>query len=231
MIIHQCEQGSAEWFRIRMGKPTASMFHKIVTPGGKLSEQRYKYMDRLIAERLLQESMDDPLHIEWVERGKAYEPLAAAQFAFLENCDLDPVGFVTDDQECVGCSPDRLIKGKAEAVEIKCPAPFTQIGRLLRGLDNDYKPQVQGQLLVGEFERVHFYSFHAQMPGYHLITLPDKAFQKTLRQHLADFVEELEEETERARSMGAYQPNPYFTTPFDQAAPAREPTINIIPDE
>jgi hypothetical protein len=59
--IYRCEQGSMDWYRLRMGIPTASQFHKIVTPGGKLSEQRHAYMYRLIAERLLMESMDQPL--------------------------------------------------------------------------------------------------------------------------------------------------------------------------
>jgi hypothetical protein len=214
-----------------MGIPTASMFHKIVTPGGKLSEQRTKYMYRLVAERLLNESMEEQINVEWVERGKEMEPHAAAQFQFLENCELQPVGFVTDDDGLLGCSPDRLLKDKPEAVEIKCPTPWVQIGRLLDGLDNDYKPQVQGQLLVGQFERVHFYSFNDRMPAFHVITLPDKAFQKIMRQHLSDFVEELDRATDRARSLGVYQASPLFQRPLDRDAPGREPdAVNIIPE-
>jgi hypothetical protein len=223
------EQGSGDWFKLRLGKPTASMAHKIVTPGGKLSEQRDKYLYKLVAERLLLESMDDDFQSEWMRRGKENEPYAAQQFEFLENCELEQVGFVMDDNELMGCSPDRLIKGRAEAVEIKCPSPPVQIGRLLDGLGTDYKPQVQMQLLVGEFDRVHFYSWHPQMPPFHLITLPDRAYQKILAKALADFLVELDRETARARDMGAYSPQPY-ATPFDRAAPAPEPKVNIIPE-
>jgi hypothetical protein len=230
-IIHRMPQGSVEWWAVRSGMPTSSNFHKVVTPGGKLSEQRHKYLYRLVAERLLAEPMEDQLHVEWVEHGREMEPFAAAQFQFLENCELEPVGFITTDDNRLGCSPDRLLKDKAEAVEIKCASPPVQIGRLLDGLDNDYKPQVQGQLLVGQFERVHFYSFHDRMPGFHLITLPDKAYQKILRQHLADFVEELDAATDRARALGVYQPSPAFERPIDRIAPGRDPdAISVIPD-
>ena len=231
-IIHRnIEQGSAEWFAVRIGKPTASMAHKIVTPTGKLSEQRHAYMYRLIAERLLLESMDDPLHIEHIERGKAYEPYAAQQFAFLENCELETVGFVESDDGLLGCSPDRLIKDRNEAVEIKCPAPWTQIGRLVDGIGADYKPQVQMQLLVGEFDRIHFYSYQPRMPPFHIITLRDKGYQAILKQHLYDFADELEAKTEKARALGAYQPSPHVVTPHERTAPGREPdAINILPE-
>lgn len=229
-IVHKVDQGSREWYRVRIGKPTASMFHKIVTPTGKLSEQRTKYMYRLIAERLLQESMDDPIHSEWMERGREMEPYAATQFAFLEDCVLEPVGFVTDDTDRIGCSPDRLISGRNEAVEIKCPAPWTQIGRLLDGTDADYKPQVQGQLLVGGFERVHLYSYSDRMPAVHLITLPDPYFQKQLERHVWDFCDQLEDATYRARKMGVYAASPMFETPFEKSAPPPEPKINLLPE-
>jgi hypothetical protein len=212
-----------------MGIPTASMFHKIVTPGGKLSEQRHAYKYRLIAERLLAESMDHPISVEWVERGKELEPYAIKNFQFQYEVELEPIGFVTDDHGLVGCSPDGLIKGTNEAVEIKCPAPWTQIGYLLDGLSNDYKPQVQGQLMVGGFDRVHFYAYHDRMPPLHLVTLPDLSFQKIVFRLVLDFCEELDRATERARSLGAYAANPAFTTPHDQAAPAAEPLTIIVP--
>jgi hypothetical protein len=227
--IYRCEQGSMDWYRLRMGIPTASQFHKIVTPGGKLSEQRHAYMYRLIAERLLMESMDQPLSVEWVERGKEMEPAAIQNFEFQYGLELERVGFVTDDHGVVGCSPDMLVKGVNEAVEIKCPAPWTQIGRLLDGLGTDYKPQVQGQLLIGAFDRVHFYSYHDRMPPLLLTTLPDPAYQKILRRLVLDFVEELERQTERARAMGAYVANPGFTTPHEEAAPGAEPLTIIVP--
>ena len=34
MIIHEVEQGSGDWLKLRLGIPTASEFDKIITPTG-----------------------------------------------------------------------------------------------------------------------------------------------------------------------------------------------------
>jgi hypothetical protein len=97
-----------------------------------------------------------------------------------------------------------LVKGDRESVEIKCPMPHTQIGYLLDGLGDDYRPQVQGQLLIGEFERGHFYSWHPRMPPFYLRTVRDDRYIRLMEPLLHNFLEELDRETERARKMGSY---------------------------
>lgn len=203
--IHRVDQGTAAWFAVRLGKPTASMFHKIITPGGKPSAQARDYMFRLIAERLLNEQMEDGIgRLEWIERGKIEEPNAAAQLSWTYNLELEPVGFVTDDDDRMGCSPDRLVVGRREAVEIKCPAPWTQIGYLLDGLGTDYRPQVQGHLMIGEFDKVHFYSWHGRCPPHYEITVRDERYIALMADLLERFLDELDAETERARKMGSF---------------------------
>ena len=228
--IYRCEQGSMEWYRLRMGKPTSSMFHKIITPTGKISEQRYDYMFKLIAERLLKESMDQALSTEWVQRGKELEPDAVRQFMLVNEVELEPVGFVTSDDGELGCSPDRLVHNKAQCVEVKCPAPWTQVKYMLDGPGPDYKPQVQGQLYVGGFDVCHFYSYHPRTPAVHIETYPDAHFQAAMRNQLDQFLDELAEYEERARAKGAYVANPGFTTPHEEEAPGPEPKIIVIPD-
>src|SRR5215470_4541574 len=140
--IIDCEQYSEAWYEARIGLPTASQFHRIVTPTGKPSRQATAYMYRLITETLLHESMDDYLgSVQWAERGKLIEGDAAAQFEFTHNVELKPVGLVTTDDGAMACSPDRLIAGHHAAVEIKCPAPWTHLGYLLDGPGDDYRPQ------------------------------------------------------------------------------------------
>ena len=203
--IHRVDQGTAEWHALRIGIPTTSNFHRIITPGGKPSTKARPYLYRLIAEILLNEPMDDGLgRLEWVERGKIEEPNAAAQLEFTRDMQLEPVGFITTDDGRLGCTPDRLVTGKNEAVEIKCPAPWTQIGYMLDGPGEDYKPQVQGQLYVGEFERVHFYSWHPRMPPVYAITTRDEKYIKDMARMLAEFLDDLADETERARRMGSF---------------------------
>jgi hypothetical protein len=52
MKIHNVEQGTEEWFRLRLGMPSASKFKDLVTPKGKPSASGEKYMYELLAERL-----------------------------------------------------------------------------------------------------------------------------------------------------------------------------------
>jgi hypothetical protein len=222
MKIHHVAQGSLDWYRLRLGIPTASRFDKIITPTGKASAQATKYQYRLIAERLLRETMDDQIgNVRWIEHGKEEEPNAVAQFQLVNDVELVEVGFITTDDGRIGCSPDRLLKGHHEAVEIKCPAPWTQIGYLLDGPGADYRPQVQGQLLIGRFDLVHFYSYHRRMPPLHVETQPDILFQGLLHDALQRFLDELDERTERARSLGAYVVMPEHT-PLERAYPDAE---------
>lgn len=223
MKLYRVEQGSVDWYRLRVGRPTSSNFHRIVTPKGEPSKQAVKYLYRLVAERLLHESMDDEIgFVQWVARGKEQEPNAVAQFQFVNDVELEPGGFVTTDDGRIGASPDRLFKSHKEALEFKAPAPWTQLQYLLEGPGEDYRAQVQGQMLVGEFDAVHFYSFHPQMPPCHKVTLPDRHYIPVLRAALNSFCDILDATTERARALGVYAVVRRVETPADVAYQADE---------
>jgi len=235
MKLYRIEHGSAEWYAKRIGIPTASNFDKIITPKtAEPSKSAPKYMYRLIAERLLNEPTDDELgYVQWVDHGKGQEPNAVAQFQFnIATRPLEPGGFITTDDGRLGCSPDRLFPGHKEAVEVKCPAPWTQIGYLLDGPDEAYRPQVQGQMLVGEFDAVHFYSWHPRMPAFHKITLPDAGYLAKMRDILSTFCDVLDQYTERARALGAYAVVRRVETPGEIAYqdPGDEQLKIILPE-
>lgn len=216
MKYYNVEQGSAKWYQVRLGRPTASNFHRILTPKGEPSKQALAYMYRLTAERLLNETLDDDIgYVSYVRDGREREPQAVALFNFLNEIQLEPGGFVTTDDGRIGASPDRLLKGMMEAVEIKCPAPQTQIKYLLEGPDDDYRAQVQGQIMVGEFQAVHFFTYHPQMPHFHKVTLPDRHYIVALRAALNAFCDALDVMYERARRIGAYVKTRQIETPFD----------------
>jgi hypothetical protein len=214
MIVHTVEQRSEAWFELRRGIPCTSGFQNIVTPKGvpTTGERRRKYMARLIAERLFGYSMNDKFENEWTLRGKELEPRAAEAFARDTGCELLDGCFITSDDGKIGCSPDRIIKpayGDAdvrEGLEIKCPSPWQHLDYLLNGAGNDYKPQVQGQILVGEFDIMHFWAWHPQAPPCHVATTRDDAFIAKLVKELFFFCNDLDAETERARAMGDWTP-------------------------
>jgi len=163
-------------------------------------------MYHLVAERLLRETMEIPIKSEHVENGKLREAEAITKFidkSGLSGLSLKPVGFVTTNDGRIGASPECLVGSKG-GLEVKCPAPWTQIGYLMDGLGNDYRPQVQGQLYVGEFEVMHFFSYHPRMPAKYIETHRDEKYIKALDEALKAFCEELDKQTERVRKMGEW---------------------------
>ena len=148
MRIIPCEQGTLEWVTARLGIPTASQFHRIITPRGRLSSQAQAYMNELLAERIINQPATAETS-KWMERGKALESEAADWYAMMASCEPVRVGFCLHDEVNAGASPDRLI-GDDGLLEVKCPTAATHIGYLRSGIgaESDHWVQVQGQLWV-----------------------------------------------------------------------------------
>jgi len=225
--IHNVPQGSDAWLALRLGIPTASNFHKIVTPTGKLSTQARGYMFTLIAERLLGYSVEEIGNLHWIARGKELEPKAITMYEFERDVETEPVGFVTTDDGRMGCSPDRLIKNRPGALELKCPAPQTHICYMIDGFGTDYVPQVQGQMLIGEWEWVDRYSHHPDLPPVLQRTLRDDAFIAKLRDALDAFCEQYDRTLEKVKARGYFEerakPGDYVGREFDLPPPPPAP--------
>lgn len=204
MKFHKVEQYSDEWWRVRMGIPTASNFHLLMTPGGKTTapdnKERRKYLYRLVAERILEEPMPPRFEgNEYTEHGKRMEGEAAE--AFLPGRMLRPGGFMTTDDGRYGCSLDRIV-GAREAVEIKAPAAWTHIQYMIEGPGDRYRAQVQGQLLVSGFEQVHFWSWHPRLAPVHIGVEPDGSYMARLHNELKLFCDELDRTEDYVRRKG-----------------------------
>ena len=202
-----CEQGGPEWLAARLGIPTSSEFHRIITAAkGDLSKSARKYAHQLVAETLLGEPLESPIgNLDWVVRGKLLEPQAVQQYEFTTDVETRAVGFVTTDDGRIGCSPDRLIVGQAGGVEIKCTAPQTHVGFLLDGPGEDYRQQVQGQLLIAELDWVDLYAFHPCLPPVLIRTCRDEPYIAKMRAALVEFCDMKDAMLEQARASGFFQ--------------------------
>jgi hypothetical protein len=125
---HDVAQYSEVYDRLKLGIPTSSHFHKIITPQGKPSKQWREYACVLIAERILQRKIEF-YNSPAMERGLIVEADAADWYEFDQDVAVQRVGFITDDNRTVGCSPDRLV-GDEGLLEIKAP-PAADSGRIL----------------------------------------------------------------------------------------------------
>jgi hypothetical protein len=210
---HQVDQNSPDWHSLRLGIPTASQFGNIITPTGSRTtgDKRKNYMCKLICERIFGTSMgDDISELKWVKHGRQFEAQAAHVLSGMEGLDLGAGGFVTH-LGC-GCSPDRIVRAGGNrtgrgAVEIKCPSPWVHMSNILYGPGDQYYPQVMGQMLIGQFDYVHFFSYHPAMPPVQRIYEKNDKYLAALQRELKTFVDELEEETQRALDKGTYDPS------------------------
>ena len=202
------EHRSEEWFQLRLGMPTASQFDRIMTPAkGELSKQRHLYAGELIGERIFKRPMSKDLSgIPAAEHGIETEPEAARKLQEILGDLLLSGGFMTDDRGRYGCSADRqIISGnRREVIEIKCPQIPQHIANLLYGLDDKYQIQIQGQLLISEYDRAYFFSYHPLCPPRLVKVERDEVFIRKLARALDQFCEELEEDYQKALKAGKW---------------------------
>jgi hypothetical protein len=218
MIFYDVPHGSPEWYDLRIGVATASAFSKLITPTGKKSSQIKDYSDLLIAEILKNQSLDKFKPTYWMERGIQLEADAAKLYEFETGYTLDAGGFITTDNGRAGCSVDRRVfdeTGNAiGGLEIKCPAPWTHIGNLLRnGVDEDYIPQVQGQMSIGGFQWIDFVSFDDILAPLIVRVNRDEKFIATLNEALDDLETMIDEKFNKLIKSGHLRVKPDLSQP------------------
>jgi hypothetical protein len=158
--IIDCEQGSSEWFRIRMGMPTASNFKELlITPrikGETFSKGAITYMYKLAGERLINEPMQNMSNAH-MQRGHDDEPRARIAYYFETNNVVKQVGFMINNG--AGYSPDGIV-GDDGNIEIKSKLPHLQIETIIADVAPDeHIAQMQGGLWVSEREWCDFVSY------------------------------------------------------------------------
>lgn len=193
MIFHDIAQNTPEWFRAKIGIASASNFSNIITPKKMdFSKSADEYADRLISELITGEYSEKFPPTYWMERGAEMEADACNLYEFETGYTLQHGGFITDDEHTVACSPDVRVFDKSGkligAAEIKCPAPWTHVGNAQRNsADPDNVCQIQGQLFVGKFEFIDWFSYHPDMPPARITTVRNEDFQYALRDCLDKF--------------------------------------------
>ena len=185
-----CVQGSDEWLAARLGIPTASEFHRVVTAAkGDLSKSAGKYAAQLVAETLLGHPLEKPPGLPWaMVRGKELEPLARAQYANDNGVEVREVGLVTTDDGRLGCSPDGLIVGARGGLEIKCVLAETLVSIWNDGPGDDYRQQVQGSLAVSELAFWDLYVWHPELPPVTIRTMRDEPYIAKMGAALTEFL-------------------------------------------
>lgn len=136
---------SAEWFKARHGKPTASNAWKVMSTkkDGQPTAERENYMIELIAERLTNSQQDHFVSAD-MERGLEVEPQAIRAYEAETGLLTAPAGWV-DVGGKWGATPDAAVEGNG-LLEVKCPRSTTVIKQ--RYFSDEIEPKYYWQCMA-----------------------------------------------------------------------------------
>ena len=205
MKIHDCAQGSIEWSSLRAGIPTASEFSNLVTSTGEVSKSLQGYAITLAAEKYAGKPVDAWTGNGHTERGKLLEPDARSMYAFIHDHEMTQVGFVTDDLQQWGASPDSLI-GQEGLAEIKCLKAENHVKAILyyrkhKKCPPDYVQQTQGQLYICERQWCDLIFYHPDLPLLVIRQERNESFIVSLQVQLINVTQERDRILEEIREI------------------------------
>jgi hypothetical protein len=206
MKRHHIEQGHLNWFRLRMGKVTASEMGNLLTP--ELKPRTGDMLRSYLYEKLAEQWRGKPLiHTgSWAtEQGNIREDYAIPFLALEKNWKIEEGGFIETDDGLAGCSPDGLV-GNEFGIEAKCPEPPRHVRWLIEGvLPKEYMLQVHGSLFVTGFDKWVFMSFRNDFPPLILEVRRDKTIISKIGEAVKRFHEQLEEAKKKMKAWGDSQ--------------------------
>lgn len=204
MKIHNVKQGSSEWLFLRAGKLTCSELDSLISPEWKVrtGQGPETYCIEKVTEKLIGQPLDlEQLGSFAMTQGNLLEAEAIPWLAFTQNIKVDRVGFITTDDESMGCSPDGLI-GEDGGLEVKCPLAQTHIRYLLDGqVPKQYLAQVHGSMYVTRRKWWLFMSYSRQFPKLIVRVERDESIQAKIHAAVEAFKESFTEKLNRINEL------------------------------
>lgn len=197
-IVACVEQGTEEWFGLRLGVVSASRADNIVTTRGEVckAQKHDDYTNTLICEMLTGQIQSQHCTLA-MQRGTEHEAKARAWYELETGEDVQQVGFVyRDDQKQAGCSPDGLCA--EHGLEIKVPLLHNQVKNVLYVRDKgkiptQYVMQIQFSMWITGLSEWVWLSYcpEPQVPNVMLAVKADDKIHAALDEHVPVFCEEL----------------------------------------
>lgn len=205
--VHNIQQGSNDWKRLRLGKFTASEVGKLLQKGksAPFSQTAINYIMQVAAERTIDTSFFSTEE-EWeqlffelngptsyvMRRGSELEDTARQYYQQKKGVEVEQVGFI-QLSKYLGDSPDGIVRGgykKAyKAIEIKCPSLKVHYEHCklktaddLKRFNPIYYAQCQMHCLATKTTRCDWISFdYRAKKKLHILTIPrDNEYLKEL---------------------------------------------------
>lgn len=203
---HTIEQGTDEWFELRLGRLTSSNAAKMLATKASSGEaaERRNLRVKMVLERLTGKIEQDAWTSRPMQRGSELEPFALATYEAITGSMVERVGFLAMTDVRAGASPDGMVRGGI--VEVKCPLAATHLGYLKSGeIPGNYMAQCLHLLWVTGLEFVDWMSYHPDFPEQlqtKLIRVPYAAEEIDAYEAKAlEFLGEVDVEEELVREM------------------------------
>ncbi len=158
------EQGTDEWFALRLGRLTSSVAADMLAEikSGEAASRRNLRV-KLVLERITGKIEEDGWTSRPMQRGTELEPAALATYEALTGSVVERVGFLAMNDVQAGASPDGIVDGGI--VEVKCPLAATHLGYLKSGkVPGNYMAQCLHLLWVTGFTFCDWMSHHPDFP-------------------------------------------------------------------
>ena len=158
MIIHNFEQGTPEWFEVRLGKFTASTAQAIASNGKGLETLVFEKAAEIITGKAKANYTNDD-----IDRGHELEMMARNAYELETGMQVKEIGFVEESQY-IGCSPDGEVD-KDGLVEIKCKNDANFARYMYEGkIDPEHNWQMQMQMFITGKEWVDYVVYNENFP-------------------------------------------------------------------
>lgn len=195
MIAVDCEQGSPDWLRLKLGVISASNIHKVLAKKG--TDARASYLCDLIAQIATLEI--EQLTARPMEWGLLNEEAARAAYQFKTGRKAEKFGIIFKDAtKRVGCSPDLKVAGEERYGEIKAPwASRVYIENLLMGkVKNEYFMQMQFSMWVSGVSIWDFINFDPRIKHGEMVNIQtvekDAAVFERFENEIPEFIKEMD---------------------------------------
>src|SRR5690349_12115357 len=126
MTIHNFDQGSPEWYSIRLGKFGSTDAQAVASNGKGLETLCYEKVAEIVTQKPRESYSNADM-----ERGKLLESMARSAYEIQSGNLVEQVGYI-EQSEYVGTSPDGLV-GVDGMIEIKCPSDANFVKYLFEG--------------------------------------------------------------------------------------------------
>ena len=187
-IIRDIDQGTEDWFKLRLGSIGGTAINSIMPKGKGRSTLLYQLAGELITGEH-HSGHQSPSML----RGKELEAEARNTFEFITGFEVEQVALIKGDMPHTHISPDGIVGSDNSLLEIKCfEAPnHARYLHEKRIVEIKYHRQTQWGLAVSEKPYGWFFAYHPLMKPLKLKVEPDHDLIKEMKIAVKLFVEDL----------------------------------------